>query len=95
MYVFVLGTSTHILAYHVHDNKDIFFKESPDGVKSIITGFWQESSHPVIMVGGNSSVHGYDHMGNEIFWTAVGDVVTSVILMDYNRDGCNEVYCYI
>lgn len=54
-------------------------------------GLFQRSKHPVIMIGGNSSVHGCDHLGNEIFWTAVGDIVTSVILMDYNKDGSNEV----
>lgn len=89
--MFFLGTSTHVLAYHVHDNKDVFYKECPDGVKSMTVGCFHESKHPVIMVGGNSSVHGLDQWGNEMFWTAVGDTVTSVILMDYNMDGSNEV----
>ncbi|KAJ8925470.1 hypothetical protein NQ315_009304 [Exocentrus adspersus] len=88
--VLIIGTSTHILAYHVHDNKDVFYKECEDGVKSITIGTFRDKS-PVVMVGGNSSVHGYDHLGNEIFWTAVGDVVTSMILMDYNKDGSNEL----
>lgn len=26
-----------------------------------------------------------------MFWTAVGDVVTSLVLLDYNRDGLNEL----
>nr|XP_023024753.1 Bardet-Biedl syndrome 2 protein homolog [Leptinotarsa decemlineata] len=43
------------------------------------------------MVGGNSSVHGYDHLGNEMFWTAIGDIVTSLTLMDYNKDSSNEL----
>ena len=54
-------------------------------------GTFKDSKNQILMVGGNSSVHGYDHQGNEIFWTAVGDVVTSLILMDYNKDGSNEV----
>lgn len=79
------------MAYHVHDNKDIFYKECPDGVKSTTVGLFQGSKSPIIMVGGNSSVHGYDYLGNEIFWTAIGDTITSIILMDYKTDGSNEV----
>lgn len=45
----------------------------------------------LVFVGGNSSVHGYDHNGCEMFWTAVGDVVTALILLDYNKDGMKEV----
>lgn len=89
--ILIIGTETHILAYHVHDNKDIFYKECPDGAKSIAVGFFRDVKNPILMVGGNSSVHGYDHEGNEIFWSAVGDVVTSIIMMDYNKDGSNEV----
>lgn len=89
--ILIVGTETHILAYHVHDNKDVFYKECPDGVRAITMGTFKDSKAQIVMVGGNSSVHGYDHEGNEIFWTAVGDVVTSMILMDYNKDGSNEV----
>lgn len=60
-------------------------------MKSLTVGRFQRSANPILMIGGNSSIHGYDHLGNEIFWTAVGDVVTSIILMDYNKDGSNEV----
>ncbi|KAJ8927775.1 hypothetical protein NQ314_019724 [Rhamnusium bicolor] len=89
--VLVIGTSTHILVYHVHDNKDVFYKECQDGVNTVTIGTFKENKTLVVIVGGNSSVHGYDHKGNEIFWTAVGDVVTSMLLMDYNKDGSNEL----
>lgn len=42
-------------------------------------------------MGGNSSIHGYNHTGEEVFWLAIGDIVTSIILMDYNNDGQNEL----
>ncbi|XP_060518353.1 Bardet-Biedl syndrome 2 protein homolog isoform X2 [Cylas formicarius] len=45
----------------------------------------------MIVVGGNSSVRAFDHQGDEIFWVAIGDVVTSVILMDYDKDGDDEL----
>ncbi|CAH1100216.1 unnamed protein product [Psylliodes chrysocephalus] len=88
--ILLIGTSSHVLAYHVHDNKDVFYRECTDGVKSIAVGTFKDIK-TVIMIGGNSSVHGYDNQGNEIFWTAVGDIATSVIFMDYNKDGLNEL----
>lgn len=79
------------MVYHVHDNKDILYKECPDGVKAIALGHFRDFKQPLVIVGGNSSVHAYDHEGNELFWTVIGDVVTSLCLLDYNRDGLNEV----
>nr|CAI5817309.1 unnamed protein product [Callosobruchus analis] len=35
----------------------------------------KDSKSPVVMVGGNSTIHGFDHLGNEIFWTPVGDIL--------------------
>lgn len=78
----------------MHDNKDIFYIECQDGVKSVTIGCCGDGKVPMLFVGGNSSVHGYDCDGNEIFWTAVGDVVTSLILLDYDKDGLNEVEPY-
>lgn len=80
-----------MLAYHVHDNKDVFYIECQDGVKAITVGCFRDYKQPLVFVGGNSSVHGYDHNGREMFWTAVGDVVTALILLDYNKDGMKEV----
>nr|CAH7736700.1 unnamed protein product [Callosobruchus chinensis] len=89
--ILIVGTNSHILAYHVHDNKDVFYRECPDGVQSIAVGNFKDSKSPVVMVGGNSTIHGFDHLGNEIFWTPVGDIVTSVLFMDYDKDGTNEL----
>lgn len=89
--ILIIGTDTNILVYHVHDNKDIFYRDCSDGVRAIALGTFKETKSQIIMVGGNSSVHGYDHKGNEIFWTTIGDVVTSLILMDFNKDSFNEV----
>ncbi|CAH0550808.1 unnamed protein product [Brassicogethes aeneus] len=89
--ILVIGTSTNVLVYHVHDNKDVFYMDCSDGVKSLALGSFRDMKTTILMVGGNSSVHGYNHKGEEVFWTAVGDVVTSMILMDYNKDGLNEL----
>lgn len=85
------GTTSHVLVYHVHDNKDIFYKECTDGVKALTLGNFGETRKKILLVGGNSSIHGYDHDGNEVFWTTVGDVITSMILMDFNKDSSEEV----
>lgn len=90
-YCSVSGTPTHVLAYHVHDNRDIFYKECQDGVKAVTLGNFSEFKTPLVLVGGNSSVHGFDHTGNEVFWTAVGDVVTCLTLLDFTKNGSNEV----
>lgn len=54
-------------------------------------GNFRDHKTPLVLVGGNSSIHGFDHNGNEIFWTVIGDVVTSLCLLDYTKDGLNEV----
>ena len=48
-------------------------------------------------LGNNLSYHlvhvtqGFDHEGNDPFWTVTGDNVTSLTMMDYNSDGKNEL----
>ncbi|XP_044745857.1 Bardet-Biedl syndrome 2 protein-like [Coccinella septempunctata] len=89
--ILVIGATSHILVYHVHDNRDIFYKECPDGVKALAIGNFGESTNKLLLVGGNSSIHGYKHDGQEVFWTSVGDVITSMILMDFNKDSSEEL----
>ncbi|CAG9764410.1 unnamed protein product [Ceutorhynchus assimilis] len=89
--ILIIGTPTNLLVYHVHDNKDIFYKECEDGVRSVTIGTFKNFKTPVVLVGGNSSIHGYDHKGNDVFWVAIGDMITSMILMDYDKDDTNEL----
>ncbi|XP_066249120.1 Bardet-Biedl syndrome 2 protein-like [Euwallacea similis] len=89
--VLVIGTSSNLLVYHVHDNKDLFYKDCEDGVKSLTVGSFRNHPNSIILVGGNSSIHGYNHKGDDVFWLAIGDIVTSMVLMDYNNDGTNEL----
>ena len=49
---------------------------------------------PLAVVGGNCSLQGFDHDGNDPFWTVTGDNVTALMMMDYNQDGKNEVEKY-
>ncbi|KAF5291934.1 hypothetical protein FQA39_LY14166 [Lamprigera yunnana] len=89
--ILIIGTQTHVLAYHVHDNRDIFYKECQDGVKAIVLGHFGDAKNPILFIGGNSSVYGVNHSGDEVFWTAVGDVVTSLALVDFDRSGLNQL----
>jgi len=46
---------------------------------------------PAIIIGGNCSIQAFDFKGNEILWTVTGDNVRSIIVMDIDLDGSNEV----
>lgn len=85
------NTSMILPAYDVQENADIFFKDTPNGVSHIVVGKFGKNTEPLAIIGGNGSVHGFDHQGNEVFWNVVGDDVKSMILMDYDKDGTNEV----
>ncbi|XP_072942598.1 BBSome complex member BBS2-like [Epargyreus clarus] len=89
--VLLIGSPTQILAYDVHDNSDLFFKEAQDGVNVIITGTFGKYNKLLAIVGGNSSVQGLNWEGNEIFWNVVSGKVCSMMTFDFDKDGENEL----
>nr|XP_021200190.2 Bardet-Biedl syndrome 2 protein homolog [Helicoverpa armigera] len=86
-----IGSPTQILAYDVHDNTDLFFKEAPDGVNVIIAGFFGKHTETLAIIGGNSSVQAIDWQGNEVFWNVVSGKVCAMITFDFDKDGENEL----
>eukprot|EP01083_Nonionella_stella_P124844 377231_1 len=94
----VIGTSTNLLAYNVETNTDIFYKDVPDGVNSIL--FCSELAHisngkkqPIVIVGGNCSIQAFDCMGEEVFWTVTSDNVTAMIVCDIdNHNKINLIF---
>ena len=46
---------------------------------------------PLAVVGGNCSIQGFDHQGNELFWTVTGDNVTSLAFCDADGNGENQL----
>ena len=65
-----------------------------DGANAISVGYLgsgKGSDRPMAIVGGNCALQGFDHEGNDPFWTVTGDNVTSLTMMDYNSDGKNEL----
>lgn len=88
----LVGSTTHILAYNVEENSDVFLQEISSGLSSIAVGkILQGSDDALCLVGGNCSIEGYDHKGQEQFWTVAGDFVGSMEVCDINGDGMNEL----
>lgn len=88
----VIGTPTNLLAYDVDKNADLFYKDVPDGVNVIAVGnIGDEDAKPLAIVGGNCSLQGFDHEGNDPFWTVTGDNVSALALMDFNNNGRKEL----
>nr|XP_037289052.1 Bardet-Biedl syndrome 2 protein homolog [Rhipicephalus microplus] len=89
--VLLVGTPTALLAYDVENNCDLFFREVADGANSMTTGYLGTLRNPVALVGGNCSIQGFDHEGEDVFWTVTGDNVRALALYDFNKDGLNEL----
>ena len=88
----LVGSATHILAYNVEENSDVFLREVSSGLSSITVGKIEQGSDDALcLVGGNCSIEGYDHKGEEQFWTVAGDFVGSMEVCDINGDGANEL----
>ena len=75
----------------VDKNKDLFFKDVSDGVNVLLCGQFGHAESPLVFVGGNCSIQGYDSRGAEKFWTVTGDNVAAMTFCDVDGDGRNEL----
>lgn len=87
----LVGSQTNLLAYDVHDNTDVFYKEVTDGANAIVLGKLGDIQSPLAIIGGNCALQGFDYEGNDLFWTVTGDNVRSLVLCDFTADGKNEL----
>ncbi|XP_008294012.1 BBSome complex member BBS2 [Stegastes partitus] len=87
----LVGSQTNLLAYDVHDNADIFYREVTDGANAIVLGKLGDIPSPLAIIGGNCALQGFDYAGNDHFWTVTGDNVRSLVLCDFTGDGKNEL----
>ncbi|CAD5110876.1 DgyrCDS241 [Dimorphilus gyrociliatus] len=86
-----IGTPTNFLAYNVHSNTDLFYKETADGSNALVIGKLGGLEKTMVIAGGNCSLQGFDKDGEEGFWTVTGDNVRSLELVDFNNDNQNEL----
>ncbi|KAJ8675989.1 hypothetical protein QAD02_011775 [Eretmocerus hayati] len=89
--VLLVGTATHVLAYQVEDNTDLFYKLLSDGAYCIAVGRLGWLSKQVAVIGGNCSISVLDINGDELFWTVARDKVTALAILDFDGDGDNEL----
>lgn len=52
----LVGTPTSLQSYDVEENKDLFFRDVPDGVNTAIMGRLGTIEAPMSIVGGNCSI---------------------------------------
>jgi len=54
--ILIIGSPTHLLAYHVDNNADVFYKEIKEGVQAIVVGLFGTINTPLVLVGGNGEI---------------------------------------
>eukprot|EP00048_Salpingoeca_helianthica_P003125 m.64126 g.64126 ORF g.64126 m.64126 type:complete len:741 (+) comp12506_c0_seq1:113-2335(+) len=89
--ILLVGSPTDLLAYDVSSNKDVFFKELPDGVFAMCVGHIGALASPLVFVGGKCSIQGLDITAQDVFWTVTGDNVCSLALSDIDGDEYEEL----
>ncbi|XP_055409145.1 Bardet-Biedl syndrome 2 protein isoform X5 [Bubalus kerabau] len=87
----LVGTQTNLLAYDVYNNSDLFYREATDGANAIVLGTLGDITSPLAIIGGNCALQGFNHEGNDLFWTVTGDNVHSLALCDFDGDGKKEL----
>ncbi|KAL6039451.1 hypothetical protein STEG23_025156 [Scotinomys teguina] len=87
----LVGTQTSLLAYDIYNNSDLFYREVADGANAIVLGTLGDITPPLAIIGGNCALQGFDHEGNDLFWTVTGDNVRSLALCDFDGDGKTEL----
>lgn len=93
----VVGTQASLLAYNVDKNSDIFYKDVPDGVHTMLFApaptLKAAAVEPsrMVVVGGNCSLQGFAGDGSELFWTVTGDNVRALALGDVTGHGREEL----
>ncbi|XP_028626181.1 Bardet-Biedl syndrome 2 protein [Grammomys surdaster] len=87
----LVGTQTSLLAYDIYNNSDLFYREVADGANAIVLGTLGDIASPLAIIGGNCALQGFNHEGNDLFWTVTGDNVHSLALCDFDGDGKTEL----
>lgn len=70
-----IGGATSLQLYDSLANRDVFYKDVPDGVSAAAVGRVDGVEGALALVGGNCTVQGFAASGAEEFWTVTGDEV--------------------
>lgn len=102
--VLLVGTKSSIQCFDLVENRDVFFKETPEAVTATTSCTWQlppsfsgahraSSTSTVCFGGGNCALTGFDALngGNEVVWGVSGDVVSALCVSDLDGDGEPEI----
>lgn len=87
----LVGTPSNLQCYDVELNRDMFYKDVPDGVNACVVGQFGNVDIPLAIVGGNCSIQGFGGDGSEKFWTVTGDNVSAMAFCDIDQDGRQEL----
>jgi Bardet-Biedl syndrome 2 protein len=87
--VLAVGLPNNLLVYDVEQNADLFYKDVADGVGAVAVGAL--GRRPMVVVGGNCSLQGFDALGNEALWTVAGDHVTALCFRDVSGEGNGQL----
>ncbi|XP_050077103.1 Bardet-Biedl syndrome 2 protein homolog [Anopheles maculipalpis] len=89
--VLVIGSPSHVLAYHVDENCNLFQRDFHEGVRSAVIGSYANNPGNTLIVGGNAVVRGYNQDGTEVLWLITAGSVVTLLLIDIDKDGQNEL----
>lgn len=78
--ILVVGSPSSLMGFDVYSNTDVFNSDVRDGVFSMTIGSVDVNENPtnLALVGGNCSILGFDHKGDDVFWTVSGDNVSAI-----------------
>ncbi|THD22172.1 Bardet-Biedl syndrome 2 protein [Fasciola hepatica] len=91
--IIILGAPTEMIAYDAYDNVDLYYKEMPDGVNTmLISDKLNTKNQAIVLIGGRCSLIALDENGTEVFWTVMGESVMSLAVTEPDNalDGTEE-----
>ena len=87
----MVGRTKQLISADVENNRDVFDKEVADGVNCIFFGRVRGILEPLVLVGGDCSITGFNFKGEEKFWTVTGDNVQALEMVNWSSDSTMDL----